>query len=173
MPSNPRRCPPPKGFVHAMNVTFARACGRPHSIPIPHAGKGARGDGIRYERKGHDYVEGVFPDRYKPSPWFDYTNGAKGSHYCQPDGLVLQPRRGTILICEFKLKHTSVAWWQLRRLYEPVVRKVFGPIWKYRVVEIVKWFDPHTAFPERFELVDSLHDIRDSKFYVHVWTGRL
>jgi hypothetical protein len=54
---------------------------------------------------------------------------------------------------EVKARFTSDAWWQLRKLYEPVVRAAFSPKTLLSVI-ICRSFDPSVAFPEPYELVD-------------------
>ena len=112
-------------------------------------------------------------------PWLRFAQllpaGARSRSWswCQPDGLDIDIRRGLITIVEFKLQHTSAAWWQTRQLYEPVVKAVFGAAqWAFSIVEIVKWFDPDTAFPERFSFIPSLADARPGAFHVHIWNPR-
>lgn len=119
---------------------------------------------------------------YVPSPWFRFANcldqfarsHSQSRHiaWCQPDGLDIDIKRGLITVVEFKLQHTSAAWWQTRRLYEPVVRRVFGGLWDFAIVEIVKWYDPDVAFPERFSFISSLADAAPGRFHVLVWNGR-
>lgn len=110
--------------------------------------------GVIYERKVQAHLLERFAHLYHPSPWFTFwdsggTPGRESRRWCQPDGLLLDPWLGTIIICEIKYQHTSDAWWQLRRLYLPVVRAAFpATLWSISCLEIVKWYDPATLFPE-------------------------
>lgn len=100
---------------------------------------------------------------------------SKKAYYCQPDGLDFDFDKGLITIVEFKLQHTSNAWWQTRELYEPVVRKIFpSSLWEIAIVEIVKWFDPDAAFPERYNFVKDLSfsTVKPNEFHLHIWNGR-
>ena len=57
----------------------------------------------------------------------------------------------------------------------PVVQYIFGPSWRYIAVEIAKWFDPHTKFPERFEFINDIKSVpalNPKTFHVHLWSGR-
>lgn len=55
---------------------------------------------------------------------------------------------------EIKYQHTSDAWWQVEHLYLPVLRWAFPPdLWSFARVEVVKWYDPAVAFPERVSLI--------------------
>lgn len=89
--------------------------------------------------------------------------------WCQTDGLLIQPQGGLITIVEIKYQHTPDAWFQLRELYEPVVRRAFGPAWEVALLEVVKWYDPSTFFPERHLMcADPLHPPIGS-IGVHIW----
>jgi hypothetical protein len=76
-------------------------------------------------------------------------------------------------IAEIKLKHTADAWWQLRRLYEPVLAKLFGADqWRFSFLEIVRWYDPHTAFPQAHALIREPSRMTPGALGVHIWSGR-
>lgn len=124
----------------------------------------------------HEHLEEVFSNKVILGPWIKFTSkGRERPLYCQPDAIILDIRRGTITVVEIKIKHTSDAWWQLRRLYTPVVQHIFGEGWTYIVLEIAKWFDPHTRFPEEFTFVDDLASVTglsSEAFYLHLWKGR-
>ena len=160
---------PPARFHPAGEVLSASFSIEPPPFIRPYKLTGSRRLGVKYEAKGHDHMDRVAPGRYVPGPWFRYINKA-GSYWCQPDGLLFDFNRGIITIVEFKLKHTSDAWWQTRRLYEPVVSKVFGlSTWRYSICEIVKWFDGETSFPESFNMARDPTDLTAGSFNVHIW----
>lgn len=70
--------------------------------------------------------------------------------------MLIDAQRGVIHVVEIKYSHTSDAWWQLRRLYVPVLQRIFPQnLWDFEVCEIVRWFDPAVAFPEPWKLVDN------------------
>ena len=168
-------CPPPSGFRPAGEVDFALFSLDPPLFMKTSTVKGRRADGIRYETKAQEKVLQSRADTYASSPWFRFrSKGCARFYYCQPDGLDFDINRGLITIVEFKLQHTSNAWWQTRKLYEPVVKYVFGDIWEYAVIEIVKWYDPHTSFPENIRLTPDLSfkNILPGKFHLHIWNGR-
>lgn len=108
---------------------------------------GARAAGVRYEKKIHEEFIRRFPKHYLPSPWFEFWD-VHGRRWCQPDGLIIDAVQGLIVIVEVKHHHTGEAWWKLHKLYLPVVRKFFGTNWEYRCLEVVRFYDPHTIFPE-------------------------
>lgn len=128
--------------------------------------------GIRYERKVQEHLSNCYGDLYHPSPWFYFeTEGRR--RWCQPDGLLLDPWAGRITICEVKYQHTSDAWWQLQRLYLPVISAAFPPgLWSVACLEIVKWYDPATVFPEPVALVARPDQCPPApRLGVHIWRG--
>jgi len=80
---------------------------------------------------------------------------------CQPDALLLF-KSGAVLIVEVKLTHTANAWWQLRKLYEPVVKALTNHSHPVYVVEICKSGDPLISFPEKVKMHSqgSLEDVK-------------
>ena len=169
-------CPPPRRFRPAGEVTFAEFISPPPFVVTRRTKNKARADGIRYEKKAHKYLADTYEDECVIAPWITFTSkGRTKPSYCQPDTILLDIRRGTITIIEIKIKHTADAWWQVRRLYLPVVQCIFGSDWEYIAVELTKWFDPHTKFPERFEFVnpaDPLPKLSPDKFHVYIWNER-
>lgn len=77
------------------------------------------------------------------NPWIRYAD-ENGSFWAQPDALIVRPDRVDII--ETKLSHTTRAWFQLRKIYEPLVRALF-PERPIRLVEIVKNSN-EIVFPE-------------------------
>jgi hypothetical protein len=113
-----------------------------------------------------------FPVEYVPSPWLQFLNES-GMHYCQPDGLLIDVAAGIILIIEVKYQHTTDAWWQMRRLYEPVLSRIFPEsLWTFKTLEIVKWYDPLVNWPEDIRMIADVHDalgISPSQTGIHIW----
>ena len=92
------------------------------------------------------------------------------TRYCELDGFIFRLASAHITIIEIKLSHTADAWWQMRRLYQPALEKMFPPsIWAYSALEIVRWYDPRVAFPEPIRLVGSPDELRPNEFGVHIW----
>jgi len=161
---------PPKRFRPAGVVDWVEFSSTPPPFIRTQIRKGKRGEGIRYEKKIHLLYEERFKGFYIPNPWFRFLElGTEKPRWCQPDALLFDFDNGTITIVECKLQHTSDAWWQLRWLYLPVVSKAFpGTLWKFRLVEVVKWFDPAIAFPERVKMRADILDVRSGEFGVHI-----
>ena len=136
---------PPKGFDPAKSVQWASLLAEPPSFITRPAKYGAKGRGIRYEKKVQGILENRYGERYVPSPWILFSEGSGlRPRYCQPDGLLIDFIRGRITIVEIKYNHCELAWWQLFRLYRPVVSHIFGQQWEYSCCEVVKWYDPAT-----------------------------
>ena len=135
----------------------------------PRRAKGRRAQGIRYEKKVHEVLSRRLGAKYVPNPWFVFGTSEPGPpRWCQPDGLVINIPRGMVTIIEVKYQHVGDAWHQLRELYCPVVARAFGPGCKVGVVEVTKWYDPATRFPEPITLVRNVEDIDARKFGVHI-----
>lgn len=170
-----KNCPPPPNFRPAEDIITAEFSRVAPPFIKPNRAKGSRADGLRYDRRGQDWLTAAYPASYVASPWFRFKRRALNSAWawCQPDGLAIDIRRGLITIVEFKLQHTSKAWWQTRHLYEPIVREIFGEHkWDFAIVEIVRWFDPDVAFPEKFTFISDISKVEPGGFHIHIWNGR-
>lgn len=194
------RCPPPANFRPAKEVSAASFANSPPSfVGAMKKPRGKKAVGLRYERKAHSYLSQQFGEFLIVSPWLRFRSKNNGAFalgqykYCQPDAIAINPDSQTITVFEIKLKHTAEAWWQLRQLYIPVLRNVLGPSWSFIPVEVVKWFDPDTKFPERFSVLYDLTSLRATlpspsnsvpgqrssneriedgePFFVHIWGG--
>jgi hypothetical protein len=158
---------------------FKAVVGKPHSVNFkPNPFKNQRGDtpakqaGIRYEELAHGYLANL-PLNYVERPFFHFHDNT-GWRTCAPDGMFLHSE--WIAIVEIKYQHVPEAWWQLRRLYEPVLR-AFCKQRALRLVEVVRSYDAATPFPETPALAYDLplwltSVARDGEFAVHRWSGR-
>jgi len=152
-------CPPPPRFQSAEGVrsAWAVASGPFGRTPTLRGRSAAQKGGIRYERKVQSALAAEYGRHFLPSAWFQFlTKESDLRRWCQLDGLVRhrdQAGDESVVLFEVKTHFTSDAWWQLRKLYEPVVRAAFSP--KHVVLVVIcKHFDPSVAFPESYELVD-------------------
>lgn len=161
---------PPRRFRPAGVVEWVEFSPTPPPFVHEKKRKGRRAEGIRYEKKVHLLNEARFGEVYIASPWFRFMEvGADRPRWCQPDALMIDFERGQITIVECKLQHTADAWWQLRWLYLPIVAKAFpGTLWKIGLVEVVKWYDPATAFPEKVKMRADIKDVQPGEFGVHI-----
>lgn len=161
---------PPQNFKPAGNVEFARMIAEspPFTRKTKYTGK--RAAGIIYERKAQKHLEFLYPETYVPGPWIYFREEGSSKHrWCQPDGLVIDVVTGVVTCVEIKYNHTSDAWFQVKKLYQPVLRHIFPtPLWKHQCCEVVKWYDPAVRFPEPTQLTTDI--TRDtSKFKVNIW----
>ena len=106
-------------------------------------GSAAQRNGKRYERRVLAELTAQLPN-FLPSQWFEFRDNLM-RRYCQVDGLFLAGE--AVAIFEIKYSFTPDAWWQLRKLYEPVVRKALSPK-RLGLFVICRNFDPHVPFPE-------------------------
>ena len=158
---------PPNGFKPAVAVEETRISLTPPSFIRPQRYTGRRAEGVRYECRAQEYLMQQYPNRYTPGPWL-YFRDFTGWRWCQPDGLLFDFKNGRIIVVEMKYQHTADAWWQLRKLYVPVLQAAFPhTLWKFSVCEVVKWYDPATVFPEQVEMVKRI-DLAEN-FGVNIW----
>lgn len=123
-------------------------------LPPPNAAAQAAGraKGLRYEKAVIRHLAARWPEAV-PNQWFAYEDST-GPHVCQTD--VVVPLRDRVLVFEAKSGHRSLAYVQLRRLYGPVVERVYGlPSVQ---VEITRSYDPATPWPERPYLMFSMSE---------------
>lgn len=128
----------------------------------------AKRAGQLYESKVQEYLQLSLGSGYSPGPLVHFRDGS-GGRSCIPDGLLVSESR--VYIFEVKYSHMPEAWWQLRRLYEPVVRAYF-PQHEVSVCEVCKTYDPSTPFPEPVVLLSTLEDVLKlpvDKFGVFRW----
>jgi len=125
---------------------------------------------MRYERKVHRAFEQQYqgPIIYAPGMWIRYIDGSCRK-YAQPDGLLVDMRRRLITVIEIKLKHTILAYFWLRELYEPLIRYIFGQRWKYAVCEVVKWYDSSVKWPEPLRMTADPSMLIANEFGLHIW----
>lgn len=93
---------------------------------------------------------------FRSGVWIEFQDKT-GRRWCQVDALIFDHQAKTCLIAEVKYQHVEGAWWQLKHLYEPVLA-VALPGYKFRLVEIVHWFDMAAPWPTTIRLVPSLNE---------------
>lgn len=138
----------------------------------PHAGKrsrasGAQKAGLAYQKRiGALLTSSRPPSTLELGPWFWFVDSRTVRHYCQPD-ILLHLADGRIAVGEIKIRWTADAWWQLRKLYLPVLGKVFpGRVLLPFVV--CRSFDPAVRCGESPTLIDNLDALSASSFSVMV-----
>lgn len=161
-------CAPPRRFRSAEGAVDARReISGPFAAPSLRGKTSAQKIGIRYERKVLKELGAIHGPEFSPSQWFSYrVPNDTARRWCQVDGF-LSTSSG-ITLFEVKSRFSSDAWYQLRRLYEPVVRGVF-PTVPLRLVVVCRSFDPWTPFPEAYTLIESFDNLVDHSINVLPW----
>lgn len=125
--------------------------------------------GLRYEQQVNEHLKscgGLFI--FQPKVQFRDDSGAR---LCVPDGIIYVGN-GRLAVVEIKLQHMPEAWWQLKRLYEPVVRSMRDAR-EVICLEVCRTYDPVTPFPCEtslvYDLEDFLHEATCDKFGVMPW----
>ena len=170
--ASPIRCPPPSRFLPADSVRSARLLESQPPFIRRRRARGAKARGVSYERKVHGYLERFCATQvgmlYRREQWVEFVD-LSGKRWCQIDGLMVDTIKKHVTIVEVKYKHCSDAWWQLWRLYLPVVRAIYKE-YSHACLEVVRWFDPATAFPSEIQSVRLPSDLLLGHVIgVHVW----
>lgn len=119
---------------------------------IPSVGEtAAQKSGLRYEALIQEKIRKEFPG-YLAAPYIHFEDAYK-ARTAQPDGILAFDRH--VFIVEIKYQHVPEAWWQLQRLYYPLVCRLW-PAREVSLLEICRSFDPHVAFPVEVVRVDDL-----------------
>ena len=144
---------------------------RPKFIPkIPESQQSASmRKGMRYERMIKSIFSRAFRESYCHGQWIEFQErGIK--RWCQVDGIWVDRERKLLTIFEIKYRHTMKAWWQLRRLYSPILWRYLRELgereFKIAICEVVKVFDPSVEFPEEVSLISNVEEIRPGRFQV-------
>lgn len=164
-------CLPPRRFKAAGAVEWVQHSQTTPSFIRETRQRGRRAQGLRYQEKVSSHLNDRFGEVFVSGPWFRYKAvGVDKPRWCQPDGLLFIPELSRIILIEVKLQHTSDAWWQLRQLYLPVVAHAFPPSrWEYVLCEVVRWYDPIVAFPEKVRLRPDVLSAEPGEFACHIW----
>lgn len=133
--------------------------------------RGRKGVGLRYEAAVQRYFGDRYGYEYIPGPWFKYAVAERPRvvNYAQPDGLLVQPRRGTVTIVEIKYNHCAESYFQLVDKYLPLVETLFDKtMWEFPLVEVVKWYDRDTSYPTDIRLRADIDECRAGEIGVHI-----
>lgn len=155
---------PPRGFRPPVGgITNVRFGGRTH---VPSGKTRAQRLGIAYETRVLDCLAAIYGTDFRPAPSILYEDRS-GLRRAIPDG-ILRIASGLIVV-EVKLSHVETAWWQLTRLYAPLLAALVRPGTEIRCVEICRSYDPVVQFPRPHEVVKSLHDTPSDAVGVLQW----
>lgn len=126
--------------------------------------------GLRFERKVQDGLGELFGSPFRPGQWFRFEDeSSRSPRWCQVDGLL--QLQTSVVIFEVKSRLVVDAWWQLRRLYEPVVRRAFYPA-EVALCVIARNVDPLVRFPEEYEFLPNVAELASFRpgFFVSSWS---
>ena len=170
LPSGGPVLPPPRRYRPLV--------GRPRSVQLGgvqtrESGFGptaAQKAGIRYEAKAQIHLASILPG-YQVAPHIYFTDD-DGWRYVVPDGLLIRP--SVVFVFEIKIRHMIDSWWQLRKVYVPVLeasdlRLPVVPI------EVCQSYDPSVVYPEPVETVNDLEAALRAtpvEGRTYVWTFR-
>lgn len=112
--------------------------------------------GIKYEQQFLMFLRKEFPQVYI-RPHVHFRDG--GDHRTViPDAVLFcddDQGRPQTKIFEVKRQHMPEAWWQLERLYRPVLQAAF-PSHYIACVEVVRTYDSQMPWPEEHVLFNDL-----------------
>ena len=113
----------PKGFKAVKGLTAAKTIAEPQFAKTAGPQKGAKKRGLIYEQRVTRLLNQHFVGI--SGLWFEFVD-QKGHRYAQADWVGFDWTKGRIYLVEAKLSRVPKAWWQLNRLYLPLVEFCFG-----------------------------------------------
>lgn len=141
--------PPPPKFLPPRGK-ISRVAPRWRAYQRQKGSSSATEAGLRFESQLVVALHTKFPT-VEFQPEFRYIDDG-GPRICFPDAVLRLPDRTVVF--EVKLSHTADSWWQLERLYRPVL--LAWSLVPVQVVEIVKSYDAAIQFPARVHLVSDI-----------------
>lgn len=159
----------------AGNVEWARADWA-KVAPANHASRGrtrSQNAGLRYEARAAEMLEREL--LFLRHLCFRFT-ADHSSELCYPDGIAISQSQPSLLtVVEIKHQFTGDGWFQLHKLYLPVVSRAF-PRHRIQLLEVVKGYDPSLSLPDKPEIVRSVcrfvNNGGSSRYGVFIWSGR-
>lgn len=129
--------------------------------------------GIAYEKKFLKAHTKLFPSLiHHPAFRFSSDRDERFWQYAIPDALLLL--NDTINLFEVKYTHTADAWFQLHRLYLPIVQNAF-PDSKINLIEVCRNYDPAVRLAGDITIVEDLLSFcskEQRSFGIYIWSGR-
>lgn len=136
---------PPAFFRPAVGIRAVKETPYTPKVGRPTA---AQKVGLKYEANFHRAATAFFGTHYRTFQTRQLSfMDAHGWRVCRPDGVYLDG--DTIYLFEVKIRHTADAWWQLHRLYKPVLEQL-APGKRIICIEVCRNFDPAVHFPGTF-----------------------
>ena len=143
---------PPRSFKEVKGIPSNVRFGGTARIARGHTA--AQRNGLAYEVRVLDVLAAIYGIDFRPAPSILFTDRT-GNRMAIPDGIL--KINNTLVVVEIKLSHTERAWWQLTRLYSPLLARLVNPGTRIATVEICRSYDPSVQFPGPSTLVRSLH----------------
>src|SRR5690349_13859238 len=161
--------PPPPMHVHYIPQGSIKEAWRSAEVPYTKRGRKSalHKAGLAYEKRVREWAFTEIAARYslEVSPWFCFIDATEQRHYCQPDLLLVAPDR--MIVVECKIRWTTDAWWQLRKLYIPVLAVALKKPEDYFVpLCICRSYDPAFPAPEPIALRTGLNVCSASRMNV-------
>lgn len=129
--------------------------------------------GLRYEARVFRHLAMELDRAVFFHPAFRFNANRPFDEHAIPDAIYLS-EAGILTIFEVKLKHTADAWYQLRKLYLPVVQKAY-PGTQINLCEICREYDPSIVLPRPPQFVEKLNEftsVKQNEFGIYLWSGR-
>lgn len=152
----------PKKARLVRGLSAVRMVDEPNFAKIVTLPKGSKRRGLLYQERVVGFLEENAPEEWVPlaGPWFEFVD-TTGHQYAQADWMAIDVVRGFICLVEIKLNRVPDAWWQLNRLYGPLVQQLF-PKFEIGMLEIAT--TPCSfATPAPVEIVSSLTQVEPYK----------
>lgn len=144
-----------KSYRQVKELQWAKKCDPPAMFKKPPKCKGARAKGYTYERTVGRRIKarinaGEINGELICNQWFQFED-ANGVGLCQTDYFLICP--GFIVLIECKLSQSTYAEDQMTKLYEPILRKVYGlPVICLQVFKNVRGH-PHNSVLDIMDLI--------------------
>src|SRR5690348_4326837 len=103
-------------------VEFAEWCDGPAALARRKGRTQAQKRGLAFERRALQFLSASLGE-FKSGPWIRWHT-RDDEFLCQPDGLC-EISDYKVFVFECKSRHCIEAYWQLRHLYVPVVRRLY------------------------------------------------
>lgn len=134
---------PPSDFHPSGHVLWAKFVDSGPAFSSDCATSYLQESGRKHEKRALVHLEELARAttlEFRAGPWLRYCGAAPRSipRYCRPDALIFNHSSQHCTIVEIKLSHCERAWWQLWKLYHPVLRAAL-PEFRFSCVELVRY----------------------------------
>lgn len=150
---------PPKGVKPVRGLNAVRTIEEPQFARTNGNVTGSKRKGLLYQERVVDELDFLLPPTWEAVPglWFEFVDSS-GHRYAQADWIGFDWGKGIITIVEIKLSRVPNAWWQLNRIYRPLIEKLF-PCFEVAMLEIASNVNA-VATPEPVKVIRDLRDVK-------------